>query len=340
MRIRKPKMLPVAWKEAAMCALLAGACHSTPQTGISKETTSGTGTSTSTTSSGTGASAPTPCKPPANCVCPTNLQGPDLVLVPGPNGSAYCMDARETTRAEYDSFLAAKSSDTSGQPSECSWNVAYTPLLWPNDPTDDTPPSEPYCPPASWNDALPDAAVSCVDFCDARAYCAWAGKRLCGRVGGPAQWGDVYQGFTGPSDFPAFEQAVASADGEFFNACSQGGLTSYPYGNQYQAEVCIDQAWVTSHGSTALVVTETTRGCHGAAPPFDAIHDLSGSVWEWQNLCGTWGSSALSCSVMGGSYVDTDPKNLACAALASPATMTTVAPNWGFRCCADTVLSP
>lgn len=116
--------------------------------------------------------------------CPSD-KGPQMVLLPAPDGTNYCMDARETTRAEYDAFVKAKAADTSGQPSACAWNTSFTPTLVTEDA--DTFPSPYYCYDTDWNDMRPDQAVGCVDFCDALAYCEWAGKRLCGQVGKGAE---------------------------------------------------------------------------------------------------------------------------------------------------------
>ena len=53
--------------------------------------------------------------------------------------------------------------NTSEQRAECEWNYTFQP-------------SEPG--------ADPEHPVTHVDFCDAVAFCAWAGKRLCGKIGG------------------------------------------------------------------------------------------------------------------------------------------------------------
>jgi formylglycine-generating enzyme len=189
----------------------------------------------------------------------------------------------------------------------------------------------------------PDAPVTCVDFCDALAYCEWAGKRLCGRDGGPSKWGRVYIGYDQSMQLPAASEyhsmlsAAASVEGELFDACSQGGLTTYPYGDAYVPGRCIDSTWVDAGGSVAVADTGA-RACHGQSPPFDAIYDLSGSVGEWANFCGYWpGTTTPGCLVLSGSYAPTD--DLDCAAFGNSA-IQAVPSNIGFRCCADAVLVP
>jgi len=77
--------------------------------------------------------------------------------------TSYYVDSTEVSKAQYDIFLAAKGSDTSGQIAECSWNKSYAPDG------------------AAVDDPRP---IVNVDWCDAAAYCSWADKRLCGAIGG------------------------------------------------------------------------------------------------------------------------------------------------------------
>jgi hypothetical protein len=74
--------------------------------------------------------------PPDKLACATGLPGAALVRVETGDGHVYCMDQREVSWGEYKAFLAVKSGDTSGQPSECSWNATYEPQYC--DPLDDT----------------------------------------------------------------------------------------------------------------------------------------------------------------------------------------------------------
>src|SRR6185437_5545544 len=102
--------------------------------------------------------------------------------------------------------------------------------------------------------------VVCVDWCDAQAYCAWAGKRLCGAIGGgPATtYGDPNES-------------------QWYNACSNGGTTSFPYGNDYVAGDC--------NGGATVAAVGTTPGCQGLTSPYFGIFDMSGNVKEWEDHC-------------------------------------------------------
>jgi formylglycine-generating enzyme len=197
-----------------------------------------------------------------------------MVRVPAPDRTTYCIDSTEVTNAQYLRFLAAKGSDTSGQDEWCSWNSTYTPVSgWPA------------------VGKAGDPVVS-VNWCDAYAYCKWAGKRLCGKIGG------------GPNSYADYTDATKS---EWFNACSAGGTQRYPYGSTYDGAACVgaDYDGTTGYqsGSDLAHPVGGATGCHGTISPFDSIHDFSGNVWEWEDSCsGTTGTND-QCRLRGGSFV-------------------------------------
>jgi formylglycine-generating enzyme required for sulfatase activity len=231
------------------------------------------------------------------------LSGPALVRVPAPEGSdeaSYCIDATEVTVADYVEFVAAGVS-TADQSSQCEWNTSYLPPAgWP--------------PPPGW-ERYP---VTFADFCDARAYCAWAGKRLCGRIGG------------GPNAFDDFEDPRRS---QWFNACSAGGERSYPYGNVYDEGACkkanIEAGGVVPVGSKAT--------CEGA---YRGLFDLSGNADEWEDSCRETGGRIDLCRLRGNGdfgYTEVPGFEMGAAEFAcsyggksgSPETSA------GIRCCSD-----
>ena len=63
----------------------------------------------------------------------------------------------------------------------------------------------------------------CVDWCDARAYCAGVRKRLCGKIG---------RGTNATTDY------ANAATSEWYRACSSSGVNAYPYGNTRDASAC------------------------------------------------------------------------------------------------------
>jgi len=214
-----------------------------------------------------------------------STQGPKMVAVDG-----YCVDGTEVSRADYAAFLAAKPKPPVTV--ECSFKTSYTPSC-------ESPGTDP---------ALP---VVCVDVCDAEAYCAFAGKRLCGRIGG----GNVASGFGDP------------AVSQWFNACSQGGTRVYPYGKSYAAKACNGYDF----GAGAPVSVGVMSGCVGG---FDGIFDMSGNVREWEEACDASQGPDDVCRNRGGSFTLIDKDYLGCASAFS-AKRSTRDPTIGFRCCRD-----
>src|SRR5690606_8434471 len=98
--------------------------------------------------------------------CPTG-RGSEMVRISHPSGD-YCIDKTEATKGHYAQFRADKDGDYSGQASYCEWNVDY---------------GQGNCAPYSPTDN-PNFPAACMDWCDADAFCKWAGKRLCGKFGG------------------------------------------------------------------------------------------------------------------------------------------------------------
>jgi hypothetical protein len=237
--------------------------------------------------------------------CPVNLPGPLLVRVPIANGGTYCIDSTEVTIAQYTEFLAATDAgdDTAGQDPWCSWNTSYMP----NEPS--------YA--ATW---MGDYPVQGEDWCDAAAYCKWAGKHLCGNVDG----GPVLR------DVDASLRARAE-ESEWVNACSRGGTREYPYGNDYTRGACND-----GDGDTVLVLPDPVPArctCEGGYP---GIFDMSGNVDEWINDCDAWIGADDVCVSKGGSTRSFYPTNplIETICVTSAIERTRARPGGGFRCCA------
>jgi formylglycine-generating enzyme required for sulfatase activity len=186
-----------------------------------------------------------------------------MLLVDG----KLCIDKTEVTYAQYKAFLEARAGDAGGQPPECSWSATLSPNSgWPY---------------PTGRDAFP---VPDVTWCAARAFCEWAGKRLCGTPG------------TGAPVAPA-ARAIASAD-EWYAACSAGAVRTYPYGDAYVKGAC----------NTGSDAGPTAVGSHlGCAGGYPGLLDMSGNVEEWDNVCDSTTTDAGSgtsdaCYTRGGTW--------------------------------------
>ena len=206
----------------------------------------------------------------------TSLHGPPMVRVDVPGGGSFCIDTIEVTNAQFDEFLDAKV-PKNPQPTHCEGN-------------------------SEWGDKSTDATQASyprvyVDWCDAFAYCKWAGKRLCGKIGDG-------------SNVSTDDEPKLDVD-EWTYACMGGDPThTFPYGATLDDAVCNVKG-----GEVAVPSNTKYPDCHGTKPPFDAIYDLSGNVWEWEQACEATdpdaGIGPMQCAIRGGAagmlpYVGSD----------------------------------
>jgi sulfatase modifying factor 1 len=204
----------------------------------------------------------------------------------------FCIDSTEVTRRAYGTWLG-----TGPQ-------IPATGVCQSNDTF------EPYC---DWSET--DKPATCVDWCDADAYCRGVGKRLCGAFGG------------GATDF--FIDNDDAERSEWFAACSSHGMYDFPYGDSWTADQCVD--------STIQSEVPGSRVSCQAAAPYDCVFDMSGNAVEWENSCSDDTELAV-CRVRGGFYGDYAASELACSADASVRRTGAVADDYrgvGFRCCLD-----
>ena len=261
--------------------------------------------------------------------CPAEFPGPALVEVAAPDGTRYCIDRTEVTQRDYFEFLDAVSKtgtwdhyaalgldgdkvQSLARPDACGdlWLIPGAI----NEPPCD---SAPYA--FDFKRLHPDNPIACVDWCSASAYCLWAGKRLCGAVGGGA--------------VNVSENADATKN-QWFNACSQGGKTKYSYGDAVDLDRCAPGG--TSKETLAdgglrrtAEAVESHPDCHGTEPGFDQVLNMSGSVAEWIDRC-KHAPDQPSCLVHPGET----PYASWCAASDTPGSRLDY--DWiGFRCCFD-----
>jgi formylglycine-generating enzyme required for sulfatase activity len=214
----------------------------------------------------------------------------------GPKGvrvGSYCIDATEVTGAQYNLFLAAAATGGAPtQPSFCAWNTSFEPCV-------------------EGANKPPELPATCIDWCDAWAFCAWAGKRLCGRIGG------------GSAPFTSTQSPTVD---QWYAACSASGTRAYPYGSTFDAQRC--QGRERAGGGRNFVRPGSLATCEGGIP---GLFDMSGNAGEWVDACQTQTGQNDICAWRGGS-VDVSGVNLACAGDGSIMRGERFG-DVGFRCC-------
>jgi formylglycine-generating enzyme required for sulfatase activity len=231
--------------------------------------------------------------------CPATGRGPDMVRV-----GSFCIDRTEVTRTQYAAFLAAVGDDAAAPGPSCAWNKSLVPT-------------------ATCVRGIAGEPVSGANWCQAAAFCAWAGKRLCGRIDGGA--------------FAFVDKATASVS-EWYAACSASGTRTFPYGSAFDPKAC--NGLGNEAGSLVPVGSKAT--CQGGVP---GLFDMSGNVGEWLDACEVGivsdaGPNAGDyCLQAGGDFASRDPPNgldnLRCDQPLTSITRDSAECYWGIRCCAD-----
>ena len=243
--------------------------------------------------------------------CPTTeVHGPALARVRWSEGIAFCIDSTEVTNAQYAEFLAAAVT-TTAQSERCGWNQSFQPAAK----ATNGPPCPTFDP--TGHGSLP---VVCVDWCDAEAYCHWAGKHLCQA---PQEKGSG----------PVPDWTVKNAS-EWVIACTgdQPSEHLYPYGMAAEPGRCVDEEYPSPMPSLRPVKDAVM--CEGGVP---GLYDMSGNAGEWENDCtmkmGDTKGDMDICHPLGGSFAS-KPTDSSCTA-DTPFLRSQVAGDIGFRCCAD-----
>ena len=237
--------------------------------------------------------------------CP-GTAGPAMVRV-GNAANNFCIDSTEVTVVHYAAFTTAKGADVTGQPKQCAWNTSYAAAVGGAD----------------------DSPIAGIDWCDARAYCSWAGKRLCGKHASGA-----FVGAVGLADLGEFTTH------EWLLACSNVGQLRYPYGGIQEAKTC--NTGENDAGRTLAV--KSKPDCQGG---FNGLYDMVGNVWEWIDgpcippdagaadaAVVDGGPQKDECFVKGGAFMNSGV-NLDCRVDGRGASRDRRGQEIGVRCCAD-----
>jgi formylglycine-generating enzyme len=195
-------------------------------------------------------------------------RGPDMVRTP-----TGCIDGTEVTVGQYRPFFEEKGTDPSGQSPECAWNTKYLAI-------------------DSGADSLPQTGV---DWCDAVAFCNWAGKKLCT----PSMWLAACAPSTGVCNV-MMPDAAADAAASLEAVKSNPGCVSAVPG-------------LYDFVGNASEWTDSTFAPHDAGPDADA-----------------GGRESDDTSVSGGSYLSSSTTS--CTTLTA-APRNRESPDLGFRCC-------
>jgi formylglycine-generating enzyme required for sulfatase activity len=239
---------------------------------------------------------------------PEGLNG--TAVVPqslGDGTGCFWIDRTEVTRDQYQRFLDDPTVEAAAE-SPCHQNATLDPA-----------PAPPNTSAGEECSVLTGEVIStegdhpivCVDWCDARAYCRWAGKRLCG------------------DDYVNFDRAAAS---DWYTACAGGDAGSaYPYGRAHQAQICAGTEHETAGCETGDCTTVSAGSLQSCATEAGVLH-LSGNVAEWTDSCQDNTGPGDSCRARGGSF-KAESGDATCEATRSYDRDTRRA-TLGFRCCA------
>ena len=135
----------------------------------------------------------------------------------------------------------------------------------------------------------PDLPVTCVDWCDAKAYCEWAGLAMCGGLDGGAVPFNV------------------QSKGKWYAACSGGAGKPFPYGSTFAAGACNVRGSRDAGRDAASYHSDPVGSNEGCVGGYPDLLDMSGNVAEWEDSC-TKGSGDQAvihdvCVYRGGYYL-------------------------------------
>jgi formylglycine-generating enzyme len=283
---------------------------------VADRTPSGGAGGNASTTTTTGGQCSGACGTPGCAACPID----DMVEVPAAAGT-FLIDKNEVSNEDYTLFLAASPSLDLAPMPQCEKNVSFLP----GEPTEEgwggaaaIDHARVACDAWKQADNEDNKPVACVDWCDAAAYCKWANKRLCGKIGG--------------ADYIYGNDVHADASvSEWHAACAGSPEKAFPYGDTYESSFCNDV------GNRPQPL-DAFPMCEGGYP---GIFNMSANVGEWENACSDFNSPEheQNCLIRGGTYYkepqpDVPDGDRQCRAFRDNPRFV-IGNGVGFRCCAD-----
>lgn len=197
--------------------------------------------------------------------CPSG-RGPAMALIAQEGARTFCMDSTEVTRGQYRAFVASGEKPVPLREG-CRSNASLEP-----DQACSTRERDLRCTGAEC-DQFPQA---CIDYCDAEAFCSWAGKSLCGTDEGKELTKDDVQG-----DWTPVWVRVCRG----MTLPSGAGATLYPYGDAYEPSTCNtpDRAGTgcRASGTTCRPTAVGTLSECRSRGAYSGVYDLMGNVREF-----------------------------------------------------------
>jgi formylglycine-generating enzyme required for sulfatase activity len=265
--------------------------------------------------------------------------GVELVLSKQTDETCYWIDQTEVTVGQYQAFLAGapRPIDWGNVDPSCVWKAlpvdagaeassspeAGSQVTAPSDPANDM--NDP-CRGMTNGESDPfnvSKPIRCVDWCDAKAYCQWAGEDLCG----------------GTSNTGAIVVPMDVRD-QWGESCA--GDKSFPYGDGTTPMSGACNVGLEDAGLCLAILKQdrcapTEVGKFPACTGPSGTVDMIGNVAEWVLQCGVipgggTGGADVKCQHRGGSFADDLDVNCYTVAADLRSYRDTTL---GLRCCAD-----
>jgi sulfatase modifying factor 1 len=246
-----------------------------------------------------------------------------MVLSKPPGGKCYWIDRTEVTVAQYGQFLSSSDKPAWDAKRCSSWKDK------PSDPVSET--TEECTDSTNRLEAGSDPfrstkPIRCIDWCDAKAFCIWAGKDLCGGTT------NAPGGLVEPGDLPD----------EWGHACAPGG-DNYLHGIMAVRGECNVGLGEVAGQCRAIIHQDfcapTYPGDFPTCTATSGAVDMIGNVAEWVISCTRTSEAGPDklCQHRGGSFADVLSAGTCYLPASSP--LSSRKQGIGVRCCAPLTMA-